>query len=176
MSKNPLKYCPVLSQSEHNRLDNNRTNFTVQTCTELSLPLISECCQRKLPSFESLFSYHTPQCADLSCTLWGPDCIYMKNNHKILSAQGPLWDYHQIKNLLLGLGIIAVFFFFFAGLLFLSLYASLSFFPLWFFSPPPGYMFLSNYVQDSLPTIGKKDGAWRTELKKGCHLKAICAR
>lgn len=47
MAKSPLKYCPVLSQSEHNRLDNNSTNFTVQTCTKLSLPLISGCRQRK---------------------------------------------------------------------------------------------------------------------------------
>lgn len=65
MAKSPLKYCPVLSQSEHNRLDNNSTNFTVQTCTKLSLPLISECRQRKWPSFQSLFSY--TRLSELTC-------------------------------------------------------------------------------------------------------------
>lgn len=65
MAKSPLKYCPVLSQSEHNRLDNNSTNFTVQTCTKLSLPLISGCRQRKWPSFESLSSY--TRLSELTC-------------------------------------------------------------------------------------------------------------
>lgn len=49
----------ILSQSEHNRLDNNSTNFTVQNCTKLCLSLSYLSAVKENDRLLSLFSVIT---------------------------------------------------------------------------------------------------------------------
>lgn len=139
MAKDPLKYCSVLSQSEHNSLDNNSTNYTVQTCTNLCLSLshIGVSSEKTTLFWVSFKSSHISVCWPVLYAL--RPRLYLHEKY-IITRFILLRGYYEITIRLtifwVGYHCSLFLFLLFADLLFLSLYASLSacffvFFLLW---------------------------------------------